>query len=1037
MNKEKNPLRRAMPKLRSILILPLAVALLVSSALAQTGTGTLRGTMTDDSGGVIPAAYVTLTGRGGNRTAQTQADGSYVFQGLAPGQYTVKVAFAGFAAINKVVNVTAGGNLVLPIQMVVAAEKQEITVADQNTTALSVEPDNNATALVLRGEDLAALPDDPDDLADALQALAGPGAGPNGGSIYIDGFSGGQLPPKESIREIRINQNPFSAEYDKLGFGRIEILTKPGTDKVRGSLGFNDSDGIFNSRNPISTNKPDFSSRMFSGNIGGPLGKHASYFLDFNRRQITDNALVDAIFVDPTTLLQSRIQEAVVTPNTRTTLGPRFDYQLSTNNTLVARFEYGWNSRENQGVGGYRLPPPLAQTAYNSTGTNSNLMLTETWIANPKIVNETRFQFTRNYTSQIGNLLPQITVSGAFTSGGANEGTNLDTREHFELQNNTSILHGAHTFRYGLRARRESDRSLSPNGFGGIFYFDGGSAPVLDGNNQIVTGPNGNPLLTSLTAVDQYTRTLQLQKAGLSPSQIRLLGGGASQFNIDTGNPYSSISQYDLGLFAQDDWRVRPNLTFSYGLRYEWQTNIADRGDIAPRLGFAWAPGTAKGGRQKTVIRGGFGMFYDRVAETVISHALLLNGFNQLSFTVGNPDTFPNAPSLANLSPAQNSIYSLDPKLRSDYMMQSAIGVERQLPHNTTVAVTYTNTRALHLQQTVPINTPLPGTFISGQPTSGVRPFGLAAGNLFEYESGGLMRQNILMANFNTRFSRNVSLFGNYQFNNSNDLPGTPTDPYNFAQDWGRSSLERRHRFQLVGSVVAPLNIRLSPFVTLQSGSPYDVVLGRDIYGNTLKNARPTFATASCTSGDVTLLGDFCTNPVPGVTANLVPRNFLTGAGLISFNVRVGRTFGFGPRRGAAGNAMAQGGGGGGDMGGGGGGGGRGGMGGGGGGRGGAGGGGGGMRMGAGGGGRGGGGGGGADLTEHRFNLTLSVMFNNLINHYNPGGFVGNLNSPQFGQPTGINSGFGGGPGGGGGAGGGGGSVANNRRIEFQTRFSF
>ena len=261
---------------------------------------------------------------------------------------------------------------------------------------LSVEPDNNATALVLRGEDLAALPDDPDDLSDALQALAGPGAGPNGGSIYIDGFSGGQLPPKESIREIRINQNPFSAEYDQLGFGRIEILTKPGSDKVRGSLGFNDSDGVFNSRNPISTNKPDFSNRMFTANIGGPLGKHASYFLDFNRRQITDNALVNAVFVDPNTLLQSHIQEAVVTPNTRTTIGPRFDYQLSTNNTLVARFEDGWNSRENQGVGGYRLPPPYAQTAYNSTGNNQNLMLTETWIANPKIVNETRFQYTRN-----------------------------------------------------------------------------------------------------------------------------------------------------------------------------------------------------------------------------------------------------------------------------------------------------------------------------------------------------------------------------------------------------------------------------------------------------------------------------------------------------------------------------------------------------------------------------------------------------------------------------------------------------------------
>ena len=1010
-----------MPKLRHMSVFLLAATLFASSAMAQPGTGTLRGTMTDDSGAVIPAANVTLTGNGVAKTAQTQADGTYVFQGLAPGPYAVKAALPGFATINKPVTVTAGGNLVLPIQMVVASEKQEITVADEATTALSVEPDNNATALVLRGEDLAALPDDPDDLSDALQALAGPGAGPNGGSIYIDGFSGGQLPPKESIREIRINQNPFSAEYDRLGFGRIEILTKPGSDKVRGSLGFNDSEGALNSRNPISTNKPDFSSRMFTGNIGGPLGKRASFFFDFNRRQVTDNALVDAIYVDPISFLQTPLQEAVVTPNTRTTIAPRIDYQLSTNHTLVARFEYGWNSRENMGVGGYRLPPPYAQTAYNSTGNNQNLMLTETWIVNSKIVNETRFQFSRNYSSLIGNLLPQVSVSGAFTSGGANEGTNTDTHPHFELQNNTSISHGAHTFRYGLRARRESDRSLSPSGFGGVFSFLGGSAPVLDANNNIVTDSSGNPILTTLSAVNQYTRTLMLQKAGFTPTQIRQLGGGASQFSIDTGNPYSSIVQYDLGLFAQDDWRLRPNLTISYGLRYEWQTNITDHRDFAPRLGFAWAPGAVKG-RQKTVVRGGFGIFYDRVSDTLIEHALLLNGVNQLAYTVTNPDTFPIAPSLANLTPAQNSIYRLDPNLRSDYLMQSAIGVERQLPRNTTVAVTYTNSHALHTQQTVPINTPLPGTYIPGQPGSGARPYGLAAGNLFEYESGGIMKQNIVMANFNTRFNKNVSLFGNYQFNHSNDLPGMPTDPYNFAQDWGRSSMERRHRFQLVGSVVAPLNIRVSPFITIQSGAPYDVELGRDIYGNTLTNARPTFATASCGTADMTLLGDFCTNPIPGVTQNLVPRNYLTGAGLFSFNVRIARTFGFGPKRGGdSANAMSPGGGGpgGGGPGGGGGRGGPGGPGG------------GGMRMGGGGGG-GRGGMGGGDTTEHRYNLTTSVMFNNLINHYNPGGFVGNLNSPQFGQPTGINSGFGGG-----GPGGGGGSVANNRRIELQLRFSF
>ncbi len=491
----------------------LAVALTVWSALAQQTGGTLRGTMTDDSGAVIPAATITLTGAGTTKTAQTQADGTYVFQGLAPGQYTVHVTFPGFAPVNTPVTIAAGGSLVVPIQMNVSAEKQEVTVKAEAGPSISVEPDNNATALVLRGEDLAALPDDPDDLSDALQALAGPGAGPNGGSIYIDGFSGGNLPPKESIREIRINQNPFSAEYDKLGFGRIEILTRPGTDRFRGGMNFNDSDGVFNSRNPFANNKPDFSNRNFGGNIGGPISKKSSFFLDFTRRQITDNAIVYAPFLDPISLQQTLISEAVVTPNTRTSFDGRVDYALSTNNTLVARFEQGWNSRENQGIGGRTLPPPYANTAYNSTGDNQNLMLTETSIINPKTVNETRFQYTRSYTNSIGNLLPSFSVSGAFNAGGANWGTNYDTKAHFELQNYTSISHGTHTFRFGVRARRESDRSMSPDGFGGSFIFNGGVAPVLDANNQIVPGQT-----TTILAIEQYRRTLLFQQMGFSPS---------------------------------------------------------------------------------------------------------------------------------------------------------------------------------------------------------------------------------------------------------------------------------------------------------------------------------------------------------------------------------------------------------------------------------------------------------------------------------------------------------------------------------------
>ncbi|HEY1339683.1 MAG TPA: carboxypeptidase regulatory-like domain-containing protein [Bryobacteraceae bacterium] len=990
--------------------------LLAFSLAGQPSTGTIKGVLTDNSGAIIPAAPVSLTGNGVQKTAQTQADGSYTFTGLAPGEYTVHAVFPGFSPVEKKVTVAAGSTVQVPIQLTVTAEKQEVTVSAEAGPTVSVEPDNNATALVLKGEDLSALPDDPDDLADALQALAGPGAGPNGGSIYIDGFSGGELPPKESIREIRINQNPFSAEFDRLGYGRIEILTKPGFDKFRGSLFFHDSDALFNSRNPLVTNKPDFSSRMFGGNVGGPLNKHTSFFMDFNRRQITDNTLVTAQFLDPATLAVVPINQAYVTPNTRTEIGPRLDWQISTNHTLTGRFQYGWNSFQNRGIGGYNLPPPYSQMAYDVNGTNLNLTLTETAVLSPKVVNETRFQYARRYSESLGNNLPTIAVSQEFSIGGNQVGNAYDLNTHYELQNYTSIAQNSHTIRVGVRLRRESVRDNSPSGYAGTFLFNGAVAPVLDASNQPVVDPaTGQAVTQQISALEQYRRTLLFQGLGYGPDVIRQLGGGASQFTISAGNPYASIFQYDVAPFVQDDWKLRPNLTLSLGLRYEIQTNLGGHGDFAPRVGFAWAPGSAKNGRQKTVIRGGFGIFYDRVGENLFLQAARLNGSNQLSYVLTNPDFFPNIPTVSTLTPTQNTLYRVDSGLRSQYMIQSAIGVERQLPRNTTASVTFTNTRGLHLSQSVPINTPLPGTFIPGVPGSGLRPFG-DIGNLFLYESGGLFRQNMFLFNVNSRISRNLSLNANYTLNYAHDLPGTPTDPYDFALDWGRSSLDRRHRFQLVGSWAAPLGLRLSPFVILQSGAPYDITLGRDIYGNTLRNARPAFADAAAGVADAdivhTQFGDFLANPLPGSTADIVPRNYLTAAGMVSVNLRIARTFGFGEPRG--GNAASGGGtgggrgfGGGGDHG--------------------HGGGGGGMRMGPMGGGRGGMFG-DSGSSEHRYNLTLSTQITNVLNHYNPANYEGVLGSTVFGTPRGISTGFGGF---------GGGSMANNRRIELQLRLTF
>ncbi|HYW42593.1 MAG TPA: carboxypeptidase regulatory-like domain-containing protein [Bryobacteraceae bacterium] len=1029
------------------------MALVVSSAPAQQVSGTIRGVLTDDSGAVIPAASVSLSGTNGlDRKAQTQADGSYTFPALPPGQYTIRVSFPGFAPFERTLTISAN-NVQVPIHMTVKAQKQEVTVEGEAGPSVSVEPDNNATALVIKGDDLAALPDDPDDLADALQALAGPGAGPAGGQIYIDGFTGGQLPPKESIREIRINQNPFSAEFDRLGFGRIEILTKPGSDRYRGSAMFNDTEGALDSRNPFESNKPDYSSRMFSANFGGPINKKSSFFFDVQRRQIQDNAITNAFYVDPATFNVTHFTNALVTPSSNTTFSPRLDYALSTNNTLTVRFEERLNTRDNQGFGGSHLPPPYAAppfvnaSQYNTSGDGQNLMITETSILNPKVVNETRFQWTRNITQSFGNLVPSISVSGEFSSGGNGlGGTRADLGQHFELQNYTSIAHGAHTIRLGVRLRRESDENTNPQGFNGAFTFNGGTLPLLDSSNQEVLDANGNPVLTHLTSLQQYERNLQLLQAGLSETQIQQLGGGPTRFTIQAGQPYIGMVRWDAGPFVQDDWRMRPNVTLSFGLRYEIQTLTSDHRDVAPRFGFAWAPGSAKNGRQKTVVRGGFGIFYDRVGFGPYENAILNNGVTQLEYTVTNPTFYPNIPPLSTLNPGQNTINLVDPKLRADYSLQGAIGVERQLPKSSTVSVTYTANRSNHLSQTVPINTPLPGTYndlLAPGPANGIFPYGYAAGNMFETESGGLLHQSIIMVSFNTRFNRRVSLQGNYQYMRANDLPGTPTNPYDFAQDWGRSSLDQHHNFTLFGSVTGPKDVFFSPFVTLRSGSPYDVLLGQDIYGDTYLNARAAFAPANATCSGVggvvcTPLGNFMSY-TPGSAVNLVPRNYLTMAGLVSLNMRVSRTFGFGAHRTAAVNPADAGMGmGGGDMGGG-----RGGFGGpgGGGGRGGGGGpggggGGGGMRGGGamrmGGGGRGGRGGGA--VSDRRFSLTVSANVTNILNHDNPGGYQGVLTSNQFGQPTGVNTGFGGGRGGGVG---GSGTAANNRRVDLSLRLNF
>lgn len=1040
----------------------LIVTVAICATVAAQGRATLRGSVNDELGAVIVGATVTLTDAAGTpKTATSGNDGGFVFNGLAPGKYSLHAEASGFSASEAVeVDVTTARRDPITITLKVAEIESEVSV--EADTPINTDAANNANQQVISGKDLEALPDDPDELAAALQALAGPSIGPGGGQIFIDGFSGANMPPKESIREIRINQNPFAAENDQPS-GRIDILTRPGTDKFRGGANFSFTDESLNSRNPFaisSSKRAPYQIRRYGGNLSGPIIKNRmSFFFDINRNEEDDNDLIRATVLDMNdpNFASTEFGIAILSPRDRTNVGMRIEYAINERNTLIGRYNFNRNVSENLGLaGGFSLPV----RAYDAVSTNQNVQLTETAVLNATTINETRFQFSRNRNESFGdNTIPVLSVSAAF--GGcavlnatcSQIGHAINQRTSWELNNFTQKQMGLHTFKFGGRMRNTIIDDISPNNFGGAWSFTGGFGPEFDAANNPIAGTN-----TFLTSIERFRRTSLLMAQGLSAQQqaycgagvtlaqcIRLLGGGASQFSINTGNPNASVSQTDLGVYVQDDWRIRPNFTLSYGLRYEYQTNAHSKFNFAPRLGFAWSPG---GGAQSTrppkmVIRGGIGVFYNRFSEGLTLQANRFNGTNQIQFAIpeliirdcpgcaarpptpaeqtANPEfgllnIFPTVPTngqLALIPPTQQTVYRVASNLQAPNLYLMGLQVERQLPKNITTFLGAYTMRMTHGIRLRDINAPLPPDFTT-RPTAGI-------GDIYQYESSGKFRMSQMFIGFNSRLNPRLSLNGTYSLAKASGdfdgfgATGLPMNSYDLSTEYGRTTGDVRHRFTLIGTINSPWwKLVFNPFVIANTGPPFNITTGQDLNRDRAFNERPTFAQlntfcnanpARCTSFDYS-----------STSNDFIPRNYGQSPGSVVVNLTVSRTFSWGGE--SAQRASSGGGGGGGGS--------RGpsiggGM--------------------PGGGGRGPGGGGppGGGMrmggpsggSAGRYSLNLSINFQNLLNHVNLGRPEGNLSSPNFGESLGLSffGGFGGF--------GGGGSGAGNRRITLSARFNF
>ncbi len=943
---------------------------------AQSGPVVLSGLIADPDNAEIPGATITLTPAKGNAyTVQSGSDGTYTFRGVPPGVYSLTVTMPGFASFVR--QSVAIGRTPQSINAKLAIQNQQTVVnvtTDENH--VSVDQDSNASSTVLKGKDLDALSDDPDELSSELTALAGPSSGPNGGQIYIDGFTGGQLPPKSSIREIRINQNPFSAQYDQPGFGRVEVFTKPGTDKFRAFAQINGNEKAFNTGSPYTDNatQPGYHTILSFGQFSGPITKTASFTVGGSFRQIQNDSIVDppAIYAMSqnsgvpcgpgvagcnlyTLANGTGFSFSQFVPQTRWDISPRVDLAFGEKNTLTARFQYEHNSQQNQGIVGTSLPT----TGYSSTSSEVTLQLSDTQIITDKIINETRFEYQRENSNQTPfSTAPQVVVQGAFTSGGSFSGASQDHQNHIEVQNYTSIALNKNFIRFGGRLRYTGDTNTSSAETNGSFVY---------------------------SSINDY------------------IAGNLASFTETIVNKPTVLARIaDLGLYAEDDWKITPTWTFSYGLRFETQNFIHDHADWVPRLSTAYGLG------KKTVLRAGFGLFYDRFALGNELQTLRNNGLNQVQYTDSSTntttDTLPATCTPSNgvgntgadpygcpLGSGATTVNTIAGNLRAPYRIQENIGFDQQLFRNATASVNYQHIRGLH-------------QFDSDVPNyasiSATNPLD------YQYQSEGYFAQNQLIVNVNVRNFHNASFGGFYALNfASSDTSGASSFasiPNDLKADYGRAGFDVRNRLFLYGSWTLPHLVTLSPLIVAQSGNPYNITSGLDPFNDNQFNGRAVFAPAGATSSGTDFVksipgcGTFAT-PGTGGDQTEVPINYCTGPAQFSFNLRAAKTWGFGPPIAAAEDRGAGGPGGGPPRG---------------------------EGRGPGGGGRGGPGGGGAASSGKKYNVSLGFQAQNLFNYADRATPNGTLTSPSFGESTALVGGF---------------LTTNSavRRFQFQATFNF
>jgi len=762
----------------------LILLLSLSGALAQNAT-TVSGTVLDQTGAAVSSSRLTLIGKGSQQSRQVFSDGEgrFLFNSVPPGQYVLKAKTEDFESVSKEITVTA--------RPVAVNLEMKISVAEQITVTSTgsdpVAPEKNLDAVRLGEESLHALPSDSQNILQILGNFVAPAAGGTEGlSLVVDGVEAGDIAdlPSSSLRTMVIDRNPYAAEFRRPGKARVEVTTRQGSLKrYHGSVALFARNSVFDSRNAFAAEKPDLDRRLVQAALGGPLGlKGASFFLSGQHLGNRENAIVNAV-----TLTGPLVVNVPTTVGRDDILG-RIDLHPGSTHSLTAFYSFDQKFQSNQGVGGFNLADQAFATALRA----HKFQFSDQAVVRPDLLNTLRVLVRRSSSGQgIPPAGPGIVVNGAFNSGSAQ--TASRSRETLvEAEDVAAYARHRHTLHFGADARTRFFNVSDFTNFGGTFEF-----------------------------------------ASLSQFQ----SGTPYVFRINQGRPIASFSIQEAGGFVQDEIRVRPSLVLDLGVRHDWQSSLPNRKGIAPRLAVSYAPGD-----QKTVIRAGAGVFYERLTEVAQQQARLLDGVRVMQLVIPNP-TFPAIPNLT-VSSVPTSIVRLAPNITSPYLVQASLGLERELWSKGHLTVEYQMLRGIHLFRSHNINAPLPLT--------GLRPNPNFL-NINQVESTARMRSHAVTATFTGRAGKYLTGTAQYTFSRAiNDTSGAlslPADNYNLASEMGRADFDRRHRFSYTSLLNTPSGFRLGAILTLGSGIPFNITAGQDNNHDTLANDRPQGVTRNTGRG--------------------------------------------------------------------------------------------------------------------------------------------------------------------------------------------